>query len=465
VTVLERLSPLDASFLEVESPTAHMHVGWAALFSPPVDRPAPRFTELRDHIESRLGRAPRYRQRLLRVPFSVHDPVWVDDDRFDIRRHVMHAPTPDFVEAVDTVMSAPLDRRRPLWEIWIADELDDGRVGIVGKAHHCMVDGLAAVEIAALLLDPAPDSPEPPSERWEPEPAPSRTSVLASGVLDRIGRQLDLVGAPLRVASSPEHLLGFAAQAVRATRALARSASPAPSTRLLNEPISPLRHLASARRPLADLQRIKRTFGTTVNDVVLAASAGAVRRLLEERGETPVPLKAMVPVSVREGEELGNAISFMFLDLPCDEPDPVRRLRDVHLVSLERKEAGDPDGANAVLRAFAYAPQAVQRLLSHVIAGPRTFNLTVSNIPGPSEPLYMLGCELHEAYPIVPISDRHAMSIGVTTIRGEACFGVYADRRSLPDSDLVAKAIDDEVGALLAVARAPVQPVPELTLN
>jgi diacylglycerol O-acyltransferase len=466
VTVLERLSPLDASFLEVESPTAHMHVGWVALFNPPADRPAPPFEELRDHIERRLCLAARYRQRLLPVPFGMHDPVWVDDDGFDIGRHVMHAPAVDFGEVVDTVMSAPLDRRRPLWEIWIADGLAGGRLGVVGKAHHCMVDGIAAVEIAALLLDPDPDAPDPPSEPWEPEPAPSRAAVFAGAARDRIGRQLGLVSAPLRVASSPEHLLGFATQAVRATRAFARSMSPAPSNALLNEPISPLRHLASSRRPLADLQRIKRSFGTTVNDVVLAVSAGAVRRLLVEHGETPIKLKAMVPVNVREdGEELGNAISFMFVDLPCDEPDPVRRLRDVHLTTLERKEAGDPDGANTVMRAFGYAPQAVQRMLSHVIAGPRTFNLTVSNIPGPSKPLYMLGCELEEAYPIVPIADRHAMSIGVTTIRDEACFGVYVDRRTLPDSDLVANAIDEEIGALLTLARAPVRSAPALAVT
>jgi diacylglycerol O-acyltransferase / wax synthase len=465
MTMLERLSPLDASFLEVESTTAHMHVGWAASFSPPEEGPRPSFEALREHIERRLYRAPRYRQRLLRVPFGVNDPVWTDDDCFDIRRHVIRAETPDFGEAVDTVMSAPLDRRRPLWEIWIADELADGRIGVVGKAHHCMVDGLAAVELASLLLDPEPDAPQPPPETWRPAPRPSSASLLARSLRERIGRELDLVGVPLRVARSPAHLLGFATQAMRATRALARSVAPAPTSRL-NEPISPLRHLATCRRPLADLQRVKRHFGTTVNDVVLAAAAGAVRRLLEEHGDAPLQLKAMVPVSVRgKGQALGNEISFMFVNLPCDEPDPVRRLRDVHLATMERKEAGEPDGANTVLNALRYAPQTLQRIASHAVAGPRAFNLTVSNIPGPREPLYMLGCELEESYPVVPISDRHAMSIGVTTIKGEACFGVYADRRTLPDADLVAEALDAAVGELLALAEARAGRPVVVTLN
>src|SRR5690242_14456581 len=163
-----RLSALDTSFLTVETPTAHMHVGWAAVFDLPEDGPRPTFEELRDHIGARLSRAPRYRQRLEEVPFGVNDPVWVDDGDFDVRNHVIDARGTDLGEMLDSAMSTPLERSRPLWECWVAPRLDDGRIAVVGKAHHSMVDGLAAVELAALLLDPAPDPPPAGDGRWLP---------------------------------------------------------------------------------------------------------------------------------------------------------------------------------------------------------------------------------------------------------------------------------------------------------
>lgn len=454
-----RLSPLDASFLEVESPTAHMHVGWAAAFSPPEDGPAPSFERLRDHIASRLCLAPRYRQRLAPVPLGLNDPVWIDDSRFDVSRHVLRAPHPELTDVVDMVMSTQLPRDRPLWEVWIADRLADGRLGVVGKVHHCMVDGLAAVELGALLLDPTPEAPprDRRTEGWRPAPAPRRLGLLTDGLLDRVREELDLVRVPARIARSPKRLFDYAEQAQRAARALQHSFSPATPVAPFNEPISPYRHLATARRPLDDLVRIKRRFGTTVNDVVLAASAGAARRFLEQRGQRPIKLKTMVPVSVREpdaGQELGNRIAFIFVDLPCDEPDPVRRLRDIHLATSERKDAGESHGAEAVLQMVSHAPHRLQRALSRLVASPRTFNLVVSNIPGPTQRLYMLGCGLEEAYPVVPLADRHAASIGFTTIEDRAFFGVYADRKSLPDADLLAEDVDESVEELLELSGA-----------
>src|SRR3954447_25798456 len=181
-----RLTSLDASFLEVETPTAHMHVGWAAIFAPPADRSRPAFTELRDHVEKRLGRAPRYRQKLLGVPLGVSEPLWVDDPDFDVMQHVHRADSGDFRSVADRVLSQPLDHDRPLWELWIADRLDDGRIGVVGKVHHCMVDGIAAVELATLLLDesPEPDSTEAPE--WRPAGSPAGLDLLAAGLLDRV---------------------------------------------------------------------------------------------------------------------------------------------------------------------------------------------------------------------------------------------------------------------------------------
>ena len=238
-------------------------------------------------------------------------------------------------------------------------------------------------------------------------------------------------------------------------RALADSLRSATPRTCLNEPISSRRHLARARRPLADLKLIKNGFGATVNDVVLASVAGAMREFFEERGDEPVPLKTMVPVSVRAtngGGDLGNQISFVFVDLPCHEPDPVLRLGHVMREMGKRKRGGQPEGADRVLKALGFAPRPLQHALSHMVASPRAFNLTVSNIPGPPAPLYMLGCELEEVYPVVPITDRHALSIGMTTLRDEAFFGIYAGCDALPDADRIGELLGDSIDELLALA-------------
>ena len=450
-----RLSPLDASFLTVESPTAHMHVGWAATFKPPAERPAPTFRELRDHIGSRLCRDPRFRQKIATVPLGLSAPAWVDDEHFDIADHVTAARSSSFGEIVDESMSTQLPRERPLWEMRIADSLPDGRIGVVGKAHHCMVDGIAAVELASLLLDPTPEPPAAEPDEWDPEPEPGVLSRAARAGLDQIRTQLDLARLAGRVATSPRSLLRIAERGEQSARALASSLRPTDPVAPLNEPISPLRHLARAGRPLSDILAVRRAFGTTVNDVVLASSTAAVRRLFEVRAQPPRRLKSMVPVNVRTSSEdrwSGNRISFLFVDLPCDEPDPVRRLRRIHADTTRRKEAGEAQGLGAVLDTVGYGPPQLQSVVAQMVASPRLSNLVVSNIPGPSQPMYMLGCELEEAFPVVPLADRHALSIGMTTINGRACYGFYADRERLPDADVLADAVNESIDELLALA-------------
>ena len=312
-----------------------------------------------------MSRAPRYRQKLAEVPLGVNDPVWVDDPEFDIERHVRHSPSRDFDQLTDDVMSAQLDRDRPLWELWIADRLPDGRVGVVGKAHHAMVDGLAAVELATLLLDPSPEPPASESDGWRPASPPGGAKLLIDGLIDRAGEMVDVARWPLGLVRHPTRLPEVATDGLQSARALADSLRSATSETGLNEPISPRRHLAHAHRPLADLKRIKGRFDATVNDVVLAVASGGVRRFFERRGETPVKLKAMVPVSVRAedgGGGFGNQISFVFVDLPCDESDPVLRLADVKEEIGKRKRSGEPEGADRVLKAFGYAPHTVQRM-------------------------------------------------------------------------------------------------------
>jgi diacylglycerol O-acyltransferase len=450
-----RLSPLDASFLTVESGTAHMHVGWAATFKPPTYRSPPSFAELRSHIERRLYRDSRFRQKIAPVPLGLNAPTWTDDEAFALRHHVVAAKSSRFTQVIDECMSTPLRRERPLWEMHIAEQLDDGRIGVVGKAHHCMVDGIAAVELASLLLDPSPEPAPAERDLWRPARMPGSVSRIAHAVADQLRAELDLARLPIRVAASPTTLLGLVDRGRRAARAIASSLRPTAPVSPLNEPISPLRHLARAARPVADMRQIKRSFGTTLNDVVLAVSAGAVRRLFETRAQDPPRLKTMVPVNVRESQAdagPGNRISFMFVDLPCDESDPVRRLAEIHADTSERKQGREAQGFGAVLDTVGYVPRPVQALVSRLIASPRTFNIVVSNIPGPSEPMYMLGCELEEAFPVVPLADRHALSVGVMTIGEKACFGFYADRELIPEADLLAEAVGESIDELLELA-------------
>jgi diacylglycerol O-acyltransferase / wax synthase len=446
-----RLSALDDSFLAVENPSAHMHVGWAAAFQEPEGRPAPSFDELRDHIAGRLCRAPRFRQRIASVPFGLNAPIWVDDERFDVDRHVLRSSATSLRDLADSCMSTQLRRDRPLWQICIAERLEDGRIGLVGKVHHCMVDGIAAVELGSLLLDPSPRPPPAESDEWLPRRAPGPARRLVGGVLDLLAREASLAKLPARLARSPRRIGDLIEPARRAREALAHSMRAARPQEPVNQPITGARHLAWFSRPLADLKRIGRPLGASVNDVLLAVSAGGMRSLMRSQDREPAPLKTMVPVNVRDAgstAELGNRISFVFVDLPCDEPDPIRRLQDVRLEMSERKEAGIPEGGDAVMAALKYLPRTAQHRVSRMIASPKTFNLTVSNIPGPRQPMYMLGCEMEAAYPVVPIADKHAVSIGMTTVRDQACFGVYAASDVLPESDRLAEAVDGSIDEL-----------------
>jgi diacylglycerol O-acyltransferase / wax synthase len=451
----QRLSALDASFLAVESPSAHMHVGWAATFAAPEHGPRPGFGELFAHIAGRLGRAPRYRQRVAPDALGLHAPLWVDAEDFDPAEHIHHSAAERLEDLADAVLSEPLRRDRPLWEFWIAPELADGRIGLVGKVHHCMVDGLAAVELGMLLLDFEPEPSAVEADEWLPARAPHALELVARGAWDRTRQPLGLLKAPLELARAPLALPRFA---LRTGRALAGAVLPVAPPSLLNAPSSPDRHLATARRPLDELRAIKNHHGVTVNDVLLAAVAGALRLHAERREERPRDLKAMVPVNVRSEAvgELGNRITFMFVELPASSPDPLDRLWRVSDATRTRKEAGVPEDADAAMQALSYAPRTLQKAAAHALASPRVYNLVVSNIPGPRMPMYLRGCRLREAYPVVPLSDRHALSIGMTTIGSDACFGLYADPETLPDSDLLAL----DLHAALDELRATMEPWP-----
>ena len=433
----DRLSALDTSFLEVETPTAHMHVGWAAVFDPPEGRQRPGFDELLAHIGGRMSRAPRYRQRLAEVPLGAADPVWVDDPRFRVERHVRHSQSTDLSSLIDDVMSRQLRRDRPLWEVWVADRLADGRLAIVGKAHHCMVDGLAAVELATLLLDPEPDPPAPEPDSWTPAEPPGGLGLLASGLAHRAGTLLEVATTPLRLATRPREALRLPALAAETGRAVADSVRPGAGGSRFTGRGSPLRHLATARRPLDDLRGTARAVGASVNDVLLAAVAGGVHAFEVERGGSPEALKTMVPVSVRspgsDGDaELGNRIAFVFVDLPCDEPDPLRRLETVAAEMGTRKESDEPEGADALMRLLAYVPRTLQHIVLAARVEPPHVRPRRLEHPRAARAAVDARLRAREAYPIVPMADSHSLSVGLTTVCDEAFLGVYVDRERFP---------------------------------
>ena len=454
-----RLSALDASFLDVETASAHMHVGWAAAFDPPDERPAPSFEQLRDHIARRLQRAPRYRQRLAGVPLGLARPVV--GGRRPLRHH---APRPAgrvraaSDELAGSVLSTPLSRERPLWELWIADRLDDGRIGVVCKAHHCMVDGIAAVELATVLLDMEPERPTGSAGRLDDrgEP-PGQARRLVDGLVD-VGARPAGAG---RLGSGAARLAAQASRPAHAARAgalvqlahpgePARCAERADLARIARWRRSPARWTSCAPSGAATAAR-STTSCSRRRRAACAATSSAT-------ASGPARLKAMVPVNVRGDDaagELGNRISFIFVELPCDEPAREQRLRAITLATGARQDApGSPREPRPCWTSPPRRRPCVQRAMSKLVASPRTFNVVVSNIPGPQPPMWMLGCRLREAYPIVPLADRHALSIGFTSVDGGAFFGIYADRDANQDAELLARDIGDELDELQQLAPA-----------
>ena len=380
--------------------------------------------------------AHRYRQKLADVPLGVHDPVWVDDPDFDPARH-LHVADGD---VVDEVLSTPLARDRPLWEMWVSGDPPM----IIGKAHHCMVDGLAVVELGNLLLDADPDAPDHAAGEWDPAPEPNPGQRLGRAIADRIGETAGLLATPLRLA---RHVSAFPGTARMAAHTLLPPAPPSP----LNLHGSGRRHHNRVTRTLDEVRKIRRAFGVSPNDVVLAACAGALHRFLDE----PRPLKVMVPADVRSVDDSsasGNRISFVFMELPSGEPDPLERLHAINRSTAQRRRDEEAERLDDAFRILALTPKPLQRSLAHAFAHPRLFNLTISSVPGPAVTRYLRGCRLRTVHSAVPLSAHHGLSIGVVTVAGNACFGISSDPATVPDADELAGHLDAAFDELLDLA-------------
>ncbi|HEX6755000.1 MAG TPA: wax ester/triacylglycerol synthase family O-acyltransferase [Mycobacteriales bacterium] len=457
----DRLSALDVSFLYLEEPTTPMHVGGLAVFQPPAE--GFDYDRLISLIEDRIGLVPRYRQKIRWVPGHLASPVWVDDADFDVTFHVRRSALPkpgsdaQLRELVGRLMSRRLDRHRPLWEMYLVEGLSGGRIAVITKTHHAMVDGISAVDIGQVILDVTPTPRDVPDELWMPQPPPSTLGLVVDAVTDIVRRPTAVVDTVrmglLDVRTTTTKLVGAVSGLAAAARVAAR---PAPDTPL-NVTIGEQRRFGVARTELDDYKRVRKAHGGTVNDVVLATVAGALRGWLLSRGESVGPsttVRAMVPVSVRGEQEsgsLGNRVSSYLVDLPVGEPDPVVRLSQVSFAMKAHKESGQSVGADALVALSGFAPPTLHSLGARAANGfsRRLFNVVVTNVPGPQFPLYAAGAQMLEMFPVVPLAKGQGLCIGLTSYNGGVYYGLNADRDALPDVDVIGSLLEESLAELV----------------
>ncbi len=465
----DRLSAIDASFLHQERESSHMHVGAIVI----LEGPPPSHDELAGHIESRLGLVPRYRQKLAFPRFEMGRPCWVDDRRFNIDYHVRHTAlaSPGTTEQLRVlagrIFSQRLDRSKPLWETWLVEGLEQGRVAIISKTHHALVDGVSGVDIATVLFDLEPTPPErdAANQRWSPEPEPSQAELVTEGVKGALRLPARLAGGALGAATSPLRALDRTREALEGVGEMVRATlDPAPDVPL-NVPIGSHRRVFWLQRELADFKAVKDALGGTVNDAFLAVVAGGLGRWLRTRGfrTEGLELRALVPVSIRSDDQrnaLGNRIAAMRGPLPVYARDPVERLRIVREAMQGIKESKQALGAEVITGVEELAPPTLLALASRLNFSTRLFNLLVTNVPGPQIPLYLLGRQMEELIPIAFLPEDHALAIAAMSYNGKLDFGLLGDYDAMPDLDQLAAHFDAALDELLEAAHAAARAKP-----
>lgn len=457
----EVLSALDATFLELEQlePGALMSIGGMMVFEPLPGGGAPTLEELHVRLATRLGSLPRYTQRVSAPSGELTWPHWEADERFDIREHVSHVALPvpggasELCDLTAELFSHPLDRARPLWEVVLVEGLEGGRWALAQKVHHCLVDGVGSVDLMRLLLDVDRDAGEAITEPPITPMTPNGFRPPGAEVVEQASH------AGRRAAEAGLHAALHPREMLERSRSLAETiirdeASGAPHT-TLNIPIGQTRAFATVRIPLAELRQIGHHLDGSVNDAVLAVCAAGIRSLLVARHET-LPargVRAMVPVNVRDQSgrlALGNRVSALFVDLPVAQEDPAERLRTIIANTRRLKRSGAAVGASTLLGAAEVLPPVVVRsALARTAFSTRLFNLTITNVPGPQQPLYGFGAKLEQVLPVVPLAAEHAVGIAAFSYDGTVTFGINADARSVPDLDVLAYGIEEGVQQLL----------------
>jgi diacylglycerol O-acyltransferase / wax synthase len=457
---LDRLTAVDASFLTNESSSSHMHIGAILIF----EGPPPKYTDLVEHVRGRLPLVPRFRQKLVVPPLEAGRPLWADDVNFNLTYHIRHTALPDpggeeqLKRLAGRIFSQQLDRSKPLWELWLAQNLERNRFAILTKTHHAMVDGVSGVDIGTVLFDlERKAAPIKLEDDWVPQPEPGTTELVARGIADAVAAPIKLAERAVDVVRNPETTARKAVEALEGVGEIVSAfADPAPDVPL-NEEIGPHRRYVWSRSELATFKRIKDTFGGTVNDVVLAVITGALRTWLHRRHVRTegLELRALVPVSIRSEDErgnLGNRIALMRGPLPVYIEDPVRRLRTISDAMAGLKRSKQALGAEVISRFNDFAPPTLLAQASRINFSTRLFNLIVTNVPGPQLPLYVLGRELEEVFPVAFLPQNHALAVAIMSYNGKVGFGLLADYDCMEDIEVVSNGLNDALAELEAAA-------------
>jgi diacylglycerol O-acyltransferase len=461
----ERLSAVDATLLNLEDANAHMHVGAIAVYDKGPLRSANGALDIERLLsaaDSTLHPTPRLRQRLAFVPLLRH-PVWVDDDRFNLSYHVRHTALPppgderQLKRLAGRIMSQQLDRGKPLWEMWLVEGLAGDRFATIVKAHHCMVDGISGLGTLASMMRVDESRSIDPAPLWQPRPQPAPRALLRDEVLRRASVLGEVLDAGRRALRTPREALSSlrdsAMSLAEVLSAGLRRGSPTP----LNVAVGPHRRVDWARVDLTAIKEVRQRLGGTVNDVVLACIAGALRRFLERRGLRPDELvfRSMVPVNTREAgapAALGNQVTFVVADLPVAERQPQRRLTRVMATMDELKRSRQVAGMDLLERISDRALPMLFREFGRLGYQQRVYNMGITNIPGPPMQLFLQGAPLREIYPIVPIFPQQALSIGLFSYHGVLHWGFTCDWDILPDLHDIVVDVEGEFESLRRAA-------------
>jgi diacylglycerol O-acyltransferase / wax synthase len=458
-----RLSALDGSFLRLDTQQSPMHVGWSAVFAAPDGRPRPTIEALRERAAGRVHEVPWCRWRLDASPLGLTEPRWIDDANFDLCAHLVQLTGPGdpvslaaFEALRSSVLSTPLDRSRPLWQICLVPQLEDGRIGMIGKIHHALVDGIAALQIVQLVVDPEPEMRSQPPVAFRPQGRGGALGWALDAAQRAVGDGVSVLRAGASAAVHPRSAAGAAGRtAGLIATAIAEDVLPPAPPSQLNGRIGARRALVGLHAS-KDLLRAARGRGGTLNDVGLTAVAGALRTLALRDGAPPeAPLKVMVPVSMRRVGEAGagNQIAMVYMPLPVHLASCGERLEFVREQTARLKHTDRPAATQAFVEtAGGLVPPALRTPVVRALATSRQFNITVSQSPAPRGSLYLLGCELEEVYSVVPIAQGHGLAIGMVRYRQELFFGCYADPDMLPEVHELPALIEGELEALAATA-------------
>jgi diacylglycerol O-acyltransferase / wax synthase len=467
----ERVRPGDLAFLDAESASTPMHNATLEIFETPEGFDYDRLLGL---IADRIAFVPRYRQRIVSVPGRLANPVWADDDDFDLTYHVRRSALPrpgsmdQLRELTARIMSRQLDRHRPLWEMYFIEGVGKRDAAILSKSHQVLVDGVATIDIGQVLLDVDPKPKRTVKVDWDPHPHPSQPALVAGAVLDAVRDPSQAFRTLAGNAGSLVRHAGAVGGRVADVAGTLTNRRYVPETPI-NTRLSEQRRFATVRTSLDDYRKVRSFHGGTVNDVILATITGALRNWLLTRAESvhsSRALRAMVPMSVIDSEleptSLGSQVAGHLLSLPIGETSPVVRLHQVSYALKAHKETDRAVAADRLTGVAGFAPTTFHALGSRVAATElrRGFNLVVTNVPGPQFPLYAAGALMRESYPVPPLLPGHALSIGVTSYDGGVYFGLTGDRDALPDLDVLAQCVSEALEELVDSTSASRQRAP-----